>query len=105
MQSGFKVADFILKDIKKEKIKDAYIQDLSDAKFDSFSQEQLVLLGEISKNNNIKKNTTSNEIQLEILNLENGGLPVNRLLDSYRNDLGMNFESLNVQLASANIMN
>ena len=103
--SGFKVADFILKDVKKEKIKNIFEQDLTQAKFDDFSQEELLALGEITKSNNFKKNTYSNEIQLEILNLENGGLPVNRLLDSYRKDLSINLESLNAQFASANIMN
>jgi hypothetical protein len=102
--SGFKIGDFILKDLKKEKIKNPYNHDLTNAKFDNFAQEQLEILGNITKNNKAKKNTYSNEIQLEILNLQNGGVPVNRLLDSYRDDLNVKFESLNLQLASAQAM-
>jgi hypothetical protein len=102
--SGFKIGDFILKDLKKEKIKNPYNHDLTNAKFDNFAQEQLEILGNITKNNKAKKNTYSNEIQIEILNLQNGGVPVNRLLDSYRDDLNVKFESLNLQLASAQTM-
>ena len=102
--SGFKIGDFILKDLKKEKIKNPYNHDLTKAKFDNFAQEQLEILGNITKNNKTRKNTYSNEIQLEILNLQNGGVPVNRLLDSYRDDLNVKFESLNLQLASAQAM-
>jgi hypothetical protein len=102
--SGFKIGDFILKDLKKEKIKNPYNHDLTKAKFDNFAQEQLEILGNITKNNKTRKNTYSNEIQLEILNLQNGGVPVNRLLDSYRDDLNVKFESLNLQLASAQDM-
>ena len=102
--SGFKIGDFILKDLKKEKIKNRYNHDLTKAKFDNFAQEQLEILGNITKNNKTRKNTYSNEIQLEILNLQNGGVPVNRLLDSYRDDLNVKFESLNLQLASAQAM-
>jgi hypothetical protein len=103
--SGFNIGDFILKDLKKEKIKSVYSHDLTKAKFDNFSQEQLEILGNITKNNNLKKNIYSNEIQLDILNLQNGGVPVNRLLDSYREDLNIKFESLNLQLASSEEMN
>ena len=103
--SGYKLADFILKDLKKDILKKTYIQDLSKADFTTFTQEELIILGEISKNNKANKNIKSNEIQIEILNLENKKLPVSKLLDVYRNDLDVKLESLNLQLASAESMN
>ena len=103
--SGYKLADFILKDLKKDILKKTYIQDLSKADFTMFNQEELIILGDISKYNKANKNIKSNEIQIEILNLENRKLPVSKLLDVYRNDLDVKLESLNLQLESADSMN
>ena len=103
--SGYKLADFILKDLKKDILKKTYIQDLSKADFTTFNQEELIILGDISKYNKANKNIKSNEIQIEILNLENRKLPVSKLLDVYRNDLDVKLESLNLQLESADSMN
>jgi len=103
--SGYKLADFILKDLKKDILKKTYIQDLSKVDFTTFNKEELIILGDISKYNKANKNIKSNEIQIEILNLENKKLPVSKLLDVYRNDLDVKLESLNLQLASAESMN
>ena len=103
--SGYKLADFILKDLKKDILKKTYIQDLSKADFTTFNQEELIILGDISKYNKANKNIKSNEIQIEILSLENRKLPVSKLLDVYRNDLDVKLESLNLQLESADSMN
>ena len=71
---------------------------MTNANFNDFKTEELKFWGitKFSKNRNIK----SNKIQLDILNLENNGLPVNRLLDLYRMDLKVKLESLNMQLVS-----
>ena len=53
------------------------------------------------KNN---KNIKSNEIQLEILNLENSNIPINNLLNIYRDDLNVKMDVVNLQLASASTM-
>ena len=42
------------------------------------------MLGEVTKFTKNNKNIKSNEIQIDILNLEDNGLPVNKLLDVYR---------------------
>ena len=102
--SGYKLADFILKDLKKDVLKKQFNQDLSKANFDNFTQEELIILGEVSKSNKLKKNIKSNEIQIDILNLENKKLPVSKLLDVYRTELNINLESLNLQLASKDEM-
>ena len=52
--SGFKIGTLFLK-IKKEKIKNPYNHDLTKAKFDNFAQEQLEILGNITKNNKTRK--------------------------------------------------
>jgi hypothetical protein len=103
--SGYKVASFILKDLKKSVLKSNYTQDLSKADFSNFTQDELIILGNITKYNKLNKNIKSNEIQIDILNLENNKLPVSKLLDVYKNDLDVKLESLNLQLASAESMN
>ncbi len=104
LNSGYKLANFILSDLKKNNLSKKFSHDLSKAKFDSFTQDQLMILGDITKATKLNKNKKSNEIQLDILNLENGGMPVNRLLDTYRNDLDVKLETLHLQLASAEKM-
>ena len=102
--SGFKISEFILQNIKKEKVAKKYNQDLSNAKFDSFSQEELETLGTITASMKINKTIKSNEIQIQILNLENSGIPVNRFLDVYRNELNVKLETINLQVASSSQM-
>ena len=98
--SGYNVATFILQDLKNNLLKKQFNHDLSKANFDIFSQEELVSLGNITKNNKLKKNTNSKKIQIDILNLENNDIPVSKLLDVYRKELDVKLESLNLQLAS-----
>ena len=43
-------------------------------------------------------------IEIDILNLEDNGLPVNKLLNVFREDLNVNLESLNMQLTSTDKM-
>ena len=50
------------------------------------------------------KKKKSNDIQVDILNLEDNGLPVNRLLNDFRNDLNVKLESLHLQLVSVKEM-
>ena len=103
--SGYKLSEFIIKDIKKNTLPKKFTQDLSKANFKNFSENELKMLGEVTKFTKNNKNIKSNEIQIDILNLEDNGLPVNKLLDVYREDLSMNLESLNMQLASIEEMN
>jgi len=102
--SGYRLARFIMDDLKKNNLPKKFNHDLTKAKFDTFTQDQLKALGEITKASKINKNKKSNDIQLDILNLENGGMPVNKLLDVYRKDLGLKFDDLNMQLASSKEM-
>ena len=102
--SGFKVSEFILQNIKKEKLSKKYSSDLSKATFEVFSKSELNILAEITssvKKNKIKK---SNDIQLQMLNLENNNIPVNRLFDFYQSDLNLNLETINLRTASASKM-
>ena len=103
--SGYRLADFILKDLKKNNLPKRFEQDLTEANFSDFKDEELKILGDITKFTKNNRNIKSNKIQLDILNLENNGLPVNRLLDLYRNDLNVKLDSLNMQLASTAEMN
>ena len=98
--SGYNLANFILKDLKSNVIKKQFNQDLTNANFDIFSQEELIALGDITKNNNLKKNEDAKKIQVDILNLENNNIPVSKLLDVYRKELDVKLNSLNLQLAS-----
>ncbi len=102
--SGYKIAEYILQKIKNDKIKKKYEQDLSNAKFEIFSQNELSILGDITKSMKINKNEKSNNIQLQIMNLENEGIPVNRFLEVYRDELNVGLEDINLQVASASKM-
>ena len=104
LTSGYSLAGFILSDLKKNNLPKKFYHDLTKAKFDTFTQDQLKNLGEITKASKLNKNKKSNDIQLDILNLENGGMPVNKLLDVYRKDIGLKFDDLNLQLASSKEM-
>ena len=102
--SGFKIVEFVLQNLKKEKITKKFEQDLSNAKFDNFTQDELSTLGDITNSMKINKNVKSNDIQLQILNLENEDIPVNRFLDTYRNELNVNLDTVHLQVASASKM-
>ncbi len=102
--SGYKIAEYILQKIKNDKIIKKYEQDLSNAKFDIFSQKELSILGDITKSMKVNKNEKSNEIQLQIMNLENSGIPVNRFLEVYRDELNVKLDDINLQVASASKM-
>ncbi len=102
--SGYKIAEYILQEIKNDKITKKYEQDLSNAKFEIFSQNELSILGDITKSLNATKNEKSNDIQLQIMNLENGGIPVNRFLEVYRDELNVRLDDINLQVASASKM-
>ena len=102
--SGYKIAEYILQKIKNDKIIKKYEQDLSNAKFEIFSQDELSILGDITKSMKVTKNDKSNDIQLQIMNLENGGIPVNRFLEVYRDELNVRLDDINLQVASASQM-
>ena len=73
-----------------DKIIKKYEQDLSNAKFDVFSQKELSILGDITKSMKVIKNKKSNEIQLQIMNLENSGIAVNNFLEIYSQEYHSN---------------
>ena len=102
--SGYKIAEYILQKIKNDKLKKKYEQDLSNAKFEIFSQNELSILGDITKSMKVTKNEKSNDIQLQIMNLENGGIPVNRFLEVYQDELNVRLDDINLQVASASKM-
>ena len=102
--SGYKIAEYVLQKIKNDKIINRYEQDLSNAKFDIFSQNELSILGDITTSMKVNKNDKSNEIQLQIMNLENSGIPVNKFLEVYRDELNVKLDDINLQVASASKM-
>ena len=102
--SGFKITEFILQNLKKEKIVKKFKQDLSNAKFEDFTEKELSILGSITNSMKANKSIKSNDIQLQILNLENEDIPVNRLLDTYRNELNVKLDTIHLQVASATKM-
>ena len=102
--SGYKIAEYVLQKIKNDKIIKKYEQDLSSAKFDVFSQKELSILGDITKSMKVNKSEKSNEIQLQIMNLENSGIAVNNFLEVYRDELNVDLDDINLQVASASKM-
>ena len=102
--SGYKISEFVLQNIKKDKIPKKFEQDLSNANFDDFQQEELEILGNITKSMKLNKNVKSNDIQLHILNLENSNIPVGRFLNVYKDELNVKLDTINLMVASASKM-
>ena len=102
--SGYKISEFVLQNIKKDKIPKKFEQDLSNANFDNFQQEELEILGIVTNSMKLNKNIKSNDIQLNMLNLENSGIPVNRFLNIYKDDLNVKLDTINLMLASPSKM-
>lgn len=102
--SGYKISEFVLQNIKKDKIPKKFEQDLSNANFDDFQQEELEILGKITKSMKLNKNVKSNEIQLHILNLENSNIPVSRFLNVYKDELNVKLDTINLMVASSSEM-
>ena len=102
--SGYKITEFVLQKLKETKISKKYEQNLSNAKFDNFTQDELSILGDLTIAMKMNKKIKSNDIQLQILNLESEDIPVNRFLDVYRNELNVKLSDINLQVASASKM-
>ena len=102
--SGYKISEFVLQNIKKDKIPKKFDQDLSNANFDDFQQEELEILGTITKSMKLNKNAKSNEIQLHILNLENSNIPVSEFLNVYKDELNVKLDTINLMVASSSEM-
>ena len=102
--SGYKISEFVLQNIKKDKIPKKFDQDLSNANFDDFQQEELEILGTITKSMKLNKNVKSNEIQLHILNLENSNIPVSKFLNVYKDELNVKLDTINLMVASSSEM-
>ena len=102
--SGYKITEFVLQKLKETKISKKYEQNLSNAKFDTFTQDELSILGDLTIAMKMNKKIKSNDIQLQILNLESEDIPVNRFLDVYRDELNVKLNTINLQIASASQM-
>ena len=97
--SAYNVADFLLAEIKNKDVKKRFKIDLTNADFSNFNQKQLVLLGKASNTSKLVKKKKSNKIQLDILNLENNGVPINEILDEFRAN-SLDLASINFQMKS-----
>ena len=98
--SAYNLADFLLAEIKKKDVKKRIKIDLKNADFSNFKENELKLLGEASITTKLVKAKKSNKIQLDILNLENNNIPINKILDEFRNN-SLDLASINFQMESA----
>jgi len=97
--SAYNLADFLLAEIKNKDVKKRFKVDLVNADFSNFRQNELKLLGEASNTSKLVKAKKSNKIQLDILNLENNNIPINKILDEFR-DNSLDLASINFQMES-----
>ena len=102
--SAYNLADFLLTEIKNKDVKKRFEIDLTNADFSNFKEKEIELLGEASKTTKIVKAKKSNKIQLDILNLENNNVPINEILDEFREN-SLDLSSINFQMESTNKMN
>ena len=103
MLSGYNLADFLLSEIKKKDVKKRFKIDLTNADFSNFKENELKLLGEASNTTKLVKVKKSNNIQLDILNLENNNVPVNKILDEFREN-SLDLTTINFQMESVESM-
>jgi len=97
--SAYNLADFLLTEIKKKDVKNKFKIDLTNADFSNFSENELKLLGAASNTAKLVKSEKSNKIQLDILNLENNNININKILDEFREN-SLDLESINFQMES-----
>ena len=101
--SAYNLADFLLAEIKKKDVKKRFKIDLKNADFSNFEENELKLLGEASNTTKLVKAKKSNKIQLDILNLENNNIPINKILDEFREN-SLDLASINFQMESVDSM-
>ncbi|MDA9134193.1 hypothetical protein N9J34_01660 [Candidatus Pelagibacter ubique] len=101
--SAYNLADFLLAEIKKKDVKKRFKIDLMNADFSNFKEKELNLLGEASNTTKLVKAKKSNKIQLDILNLENNNIPINKILDEFRTN-SLDLASINFQMESIDSM-
>ena len=101
--SAYNLADFLLAEIKKKDVKKRFKIDLANADFSNFKEKELKLLGEASNTTKFVKAKKSNKIQLDILNLENNNIPINKILDEFRAN-SLDLASINFQMESTGNM-
>ena len=101
--SAYNLADFLLTEIKKKDVKKRFKINLANANFSNFKENELKLLGEASNTTKLVKAKKSNKIQLDILNLENNNIPINKILDEFREN-SLDLASINFQMESLDKM-
>jgi hypothetical protein len=101
--SGYNLAEFLLSEIKNKDVKKRFKIDLTNADFSNFKESELKLLGEASNTTKLVKAKKSNNIQLDIFNLENNNVPINNILDEFRAN-SLDLASINFQMESAERM-
>ena len=101
--SAYNLADFLLAEIKKKDVRKRFEIDLANADFSNFKEKELKLLGEASNTAKLVKAKKSNKIQLDILNLENNNIPINKTLDEFRAN-SLDLASINFQMESVDSM-
>ena len=101
--SAYNLADFLLTEIKKKDVKKRFKINLANADFSNFKENELILLGKASNTTKLVKAKKSNKIQLDILNLENNNIPINKILDEFREN-SLDLASINFQMESVDNM-
>ena len=101
--SAYNLADFLLSEIKNKDVKKRFQIDLANADFSNFNENELKLLGQASKSTKLVKAKKSNNIQLDIFNLENNNFPINEILDEFREN-SLDLTSINFQMESTESM-
>ena len=101
--SAYNLADFLLAEIKNKDVKKRFKIDLTNADFSNFKQKDLMLLGKISNTSKLIKEKKANKIQLDILNLENNNILINKILDEFRKN-SLELTSINFQMESVDKM-
>lgn len=102
--SSYKIADFLLSEIKKNEVTNRYKVDLSNADFSDFKENELMVLAEASKSSKKSKVIKNNDIQKDIFFLENNDFKVNEFINNF-NSNSLELSGLNLKLDEIDKMN
>ena len=98
--SFYKFTDYLLKEIKKNVVKKRSKLNIENVDFTKFTEKEILILSNISKEMKKISKKKSEEFQIHYLNLENYNFPSKKIINNLET-LNINLDSLNMNIDSA----
>ena len=101
--SFYKFTDYLLKEIKKNVVKKRSKLNIENADFTKFTEKEIVILSNISKEMKKVSKKKSDEFQMHYLNLENYNFPAKKIINNLEIS-NINLDALNMKIDSPDKM-